>query len=132
MNAPANPLNAQSHYLMSVDASATLVGTQRQSLENSFSAMSANLAPSRLQLATSITQRHYTCNTPEALQTSITQSLAQQWQQAHMAFTLNDQDGPWAVAISNNALAWAAVAPGDLSTLKIVGDFLALVYHHLR
>ena len=122
----------QTAALISPEASAQLVGSNRDTLEKQFHQQVTSLTPSRLQLATAITQRHYTFNATQDLQVSIAQSLSQDWQRAHVAFALNTQDGPWAVAMSHNSLAWATVAANDLGTLKIVGNFLALVYLHLR
>jgi hypothetical protein len=85
----------------------------------------------RLQFALAITKRHFACATAEDLEAPATAGMSVS-DRAHMAFDLNNQDGPWAVFMSNQAFAWAVVTADDLGGLKIVQDFLNCVYGHLR
>jgi hypothetical protein len=93
--------------------------------------VAAVAAGNRLQFAVAITGRHFACDTEEDLKAPATAGMSVN-DRAHMAFDLNNEDGPWAVFMSNNTFAWATVAADDLAGLKIVQDFINCVYGHLR
>lgn len=88
-------------------------------------------APDRLQLALAITQRYFAYNSSADLKSPATANMSAN-ERAHITYQLNNQDGPWAVAMSHDAFAWAKASPGDLAKLKTVLDFLNYVYGHLR
>ena len=85
----------------------------------------------RLQLAMAVTSRHFSCSTPDDLQLPATAGMSVD-DRTHLAFDLNNEDGPWAVAMSENSYAWAAISADDLGSLKVVQDFLSAVFGHLR
>jgi hypothetical protein len=93
--------------------------------------VAAKAAGNRLQFAVAITGRHFACDTEEDLRAPATAGMSVN-DRAHMAFDLNNEDGPWAVFMSNNVFAWATVTVDDLASLKIVQDFINCVYGHLR
>jgi hypothetical protein len=85
----------------------------------------------RLQLSMAITGRHFACSSPGDLEAPATAAMSVD-DRTHIAFDLNSEDGPWAVAMSNNAYAWATITADDLASLKVVQDFLSAVFGHLR
>ena len=88
--------------------------------------------PTKLQLAVYIAQRHYPLASRADLEASIRPSLADAYQVEHLAYLLNKQDGPWAIAVSRNSLTWQPVTGTDLDGLRTRGDFVEMVFHHLR
>lgn len=111
----------------------TLIGGQKSldQLHAATAAIAKQNAPNRLQLAIAITSRHFACETEEDLDAPATAGMSVN-DRTHMAFDLNNEDGPWAVAMSNSAFAWATVSADDLASSKTVQDFLNCVFGHLR
>lgn len=88
--------------------------------------------PTKLQLAVHIAQRHYMIGDRDDLSQSIRPSLGDPYEVENLAYLLNKQDGPWAIAVSRNSLTWQPVRGSDLDCLRTRGDFVEMVFHHLR
>lgn len=88
--------------------------------------------PTKLQLAVHIAQRHYTLCGRADLELSIRDTLADSYEIENLAYLLNMQDAPWAIAVSKNHLTWQPVDSTDLECLKTRGDFVEMIFHHLR
>ena len=88
--------------------------------------------PTKLQLAVAIGRRHFGMFSQEDLATPMRADFGRPFQLEQMAYILNREYGPWAVGLSGNALTWKPVTITDLAALHTSGDFLELVFHHLR
>jgi len=110
-----------------------LIGGQKSldSLHAQTVAAAKKTAPNRLQLALAVTSRHFVCDTEEDLDAPATANMSVD-DRTHIAFDLNEEDGPWAVAMSDSTLAWAVVTADELSSVKLVEDFVSCVFGHLR
>ncbi|HVT36758.1 MAG TPA: hypothetical protein VHE37_14305 [Nevskiaceae bacterium] len=88
--------------------------------------------PAKLQLAVWIAQRHYPVQRKTDLEQSVRASLARPYAVENMVYLLNQQDGPWATAISGHDISWKPVKHEEVACLLTRGEFLELVFHHLR
>ena len=88
--------------------------------------------PAKLQLAVWITQRHYPVVSQADLEAPIRPGLARPYAIENTVYVLNQQDGPWAVAISGQDVSWKPVKHEDIACLLTRGDFIEMIFHHLR
>ena len=95
--------------------------------------LAAAAAPTRLQLAIAVTKRHYLIDTEQDLKQSIKATLDDAWEQQHMLWSLNKVDGPWAQGMSQGQFVWAPLTDvAELTALSVRGDFVEMIYLHLR
>lgn len=88
--------------------------------------------PTKLQLAVFIAQKYQEIRSRSDLSRSVRPILGDSYQVEHMAYVLNREDGPWAVAVSSSALTWKPVTNDDITALSTCGDLMEVIFHHLR